>query len=110
METNEIKVSLGKKVGMLLLKGLSFIFTFVVIAVATVFISLSMICSDTFPHVQQTFVTTILETGQLKFLASLFLTPEEIQEIVDQNSMKDFDVEVDTKLIQMDHIPLFIFY
>ena len=54
-----------------------------------------MFSSDTFPHVQQTFVTTVLETGQLKFLASLFLSSEEIQKIVDENSMKEFNEEVD---------------
>ena len=101
METNEKTVSLGKKVGMLLLKVSSFVLTFVAVVAVTLFVSLKMICSDTFAHVQQTFVTTILETGQLKFLASLFLSSEEIQEIVDQNSMKEFDVEVDTDLIQM---------
>ena len=101
METNEKNASLGKKIGMLLLKIASFVFTFAAVVVVTLFISLKMICSDVFPHVQQTFVTTILETGQLKFLASLVLTSEEIQEIVDQNSMKDFDVEVDSDLIQI---------
>ncbi len=73
----------------------------VVLAVLlTLVISLNMFCSDKFPSVQQTFVTTILETGQLKFLASVFLSPEEIQAIVDQNSMKELNAEVDTNLIQ----------
>ena len=47
------------------------------------------------------FVTTILETGQLKFLASWFLSADEIQTIVDQNSMKELNAEVDTNLIQI---------
>lgn len=101
METNEKTVSLGKRVGMLVLKGASFLVTTVLALVVIVFISLKMICSDAFPYVQQTFVTTILETGQLKFLASWFLSSEEIQQIVDQNSMKEFDAEVDTGLIQI---------
>lgn len=86
---------------MIFLKAMSFVLTFVLALVLTLVISLKMFCSDEFPHVQQTFVTTVLETGQLKFLASLFLSPEEIQEIVDENSMQEFDVEVDTGLIQM---------
>ena len=90
-----------KKIGMILLKVMSFVLTFVVAVVLTLAITLKMFSSDEFPHVQQTFVTTVLETGQLKFLASLFLSPEEIQEIVDENSMQDFDVEVDAGLIQM---------
>lgn len=101
MEANEKTVSLGKKIGMIVLKASSFVVTFVLAAIVIVFVSLKMICSDTFPYVQQTFVTTILETGQLKFLASVFLSSEEIQEIVNQNSMKEFDVEVDTNLIQV---------
>lgn len=101
METNEKTVSIGKKVGILALKASSFVFTAILAAVVIVFISLKMICSNAFPYVQQTFVTTILETGQLKFLASVFLSSEEIQAIVDQNSMKEFDVEVDTNLIQV---------
>jgi exopolysaccharide biosynthesis protein len=58
-----------------------------------------MLCSDAYPSVQRTFVTTILETGQLKFLASWFLSPEEIQAIVDQNSMQAFNNTIDTGLI-----------
>jgi exopolysaccharide biosynthesis protein len=101
METKEKSVSFAKKMGTFLLRMMSFVLTFVVALAVTLFISLKMLCSDSFPHVQQTFVTTILETGQLKFLASWFLSPEEIQAIVDQNSMKEFDVEVDTDLIQL---------
>lgn len=99
METKENQVSLGRKIGKYVFRFMSFVLTFVLAVVVTLFISLKMICSDEVPHVQQTFVTTILETGQLKFLASLFLSSEEIQEIVDQNSMKDFNMEIDTGLI-----------
>ena len=101
METKEKTNSFAAKLGKVLLRILSFVLTFVVAVALTLIISLKMFCSDDFPHVQQTFVTTVLETGQLKFLASLFLSPEEIQKIVDENSMKEFDVEVDTGLIQM---------
>lgn len=89
------------KVGKIILKVLSFVLTFVVAVVLTLLITLKMFSSDAFPHVQQTFVTTVLETGQLKFLASLFLSSEEIQKIVDENSMKEFDAEVDADLIQL---------
>ena len=91
----------GKKIGMIALKAMAFLLTFVAAVAATLLISLNMICSDRFPSAQQMFVTTILETGQLKFLASWFLTPEEIQEIVDQNSMKELNAEVNTGLIQV---------
>ncbi|MBQ7034168.1 MAG: phosphodiester glycosidase family protein [Clostridia bacterium] len=97
----ENKSVLIQKIGMILLKAGAFLGTFLLALVLTVAISLSMICSDAFPSAQQMFVTTILETGQLKFLASLFLSPEEIQAIVDKNSMQSLDAEVDSGLIQI---------
>lgn len=89
-----------KKIGKVMLRTLAFLTTFVAAAAVVLLIVLKMFCSDAFPHVQQTFVTTILETGQLKFLASWFLSPEEIQAIVDQNSMKELNAEINTDLIQ----------
>lgn len=90
-----------KKIGKILLKIGAFLGTFLVAAVLTVAISLAMICSDAFPSAQQMFVTTILETGQLKFLASIFLSAEDIQQIVDKNSMQTLNSEVDSGLIQI---------
>lgn len=75
--------------------------TLLVAIVVTLLLALNMICSSEYPNVQRIFVTTILETGQLKFLASWFLSPEEIQAIVDLNSMKTLEADVDTNLIQM---------
>ena len=87
-------------IGKLLVRALAMIGTFLAAVVITLLISLNMLCSERFPYVQQTFVTTILETGQLKFLASWFLSAEEIQAIVDQNSMKELKAEINTDLIQ----------
>ena len=92
---------MAKKIGQILLKVGAFLGTFLVAAVLTVAISLAMICSDAFPSAQQMFVTTILETGQLKFLASVFLSDEKIQQIVDKNSMQQLNSEVDSGLIQI---------
>lgn len=90
-----------KLIGKYALRTLACLMTFVAAFVVVVAITLAMFCSDRFPYVQRTFVTTVLETGQLKFLASLALSAEEIQEIVDQNSMKELNAEVNTSLIQM---------
>ena len=95
------KVSTGGMILGIVLKALLVLFTTVVIIAATLFISLKMMCSDSSPAAQRMFVTTILETGQLKFLASWFLSPEEIQEIVNTNSMKEFNEEVDDSLIDV---------
>ncbi len=94
-------VEMAKKVGKILLKVGAFVGTFLVAVVIVLAIAIKMICSDAFPSAQQMFVTTVLETGQFKFLASIFLSSEEIQEIVDRNSMKELNAEVDTDLIQI---------
>lgn len=99
---SRVKTKGFKKIGKYLLRVGAFLGTFLLAAVVTVAISLSMICSDAFPAAQQMFVTTILETGQLKFLASIFLSADEIQTIVDKNSMKQLNAEVDSGLIQID--------
>ena len=95
------KAPVGKTVGKVVLRVLAVLLTAVVALAATLLISLKMICSETFPSAQQMFVTTVLETGQMKFLASIFLSPEEIQAIVDQNSMQGLEADVDTDLIQV---------
>ncbi len=92
---------IGRKIGKIALRAVACLLTFVVAVVATLAIALGMICSDRHPAAQQMFVTTVLETGQLKFLASVFLSSEEIQEIVDKNSMESLDADVDTGLIQI---------
>lgn len=94
-------VSLGRRAGRAALRALACLLTLAAALALTVLLSLRMICSDAFPTAQQMFVTTILETGQLKFLASWFLSPEEIQAIVDQNSMEALDAQVDSTLIQI---------
>lgn len=92
---------LGGRIGRAALRALACLLTFAAALALTVLLSLRMICSSAFPTAQQMFVTTILETGQLKFLASWFLSPEEIQAIVDQNSMAALDADVDASLIQI---------
>lgn len=94
------KKSTGRRIGRFLLRLLAFVLPLIGALALTLLLSLKMLCSDAFPHVQQTFVTTILETGQMKFLASWFLSPEEIQEIVNRNSMKALNAKVDENLIQ----------
>ncbi len=91
----------AKGVGKILLKVGAFLGTFILTAVLIVAICLGMVCSDTYPSAQSMFVTTILETGQLKFLANMFVSSEKIQEIVDSNSMKTLEADVDKGLIQI---------
>ena len=92
---------LGRTIGRTALRVLACLLALAAALLITVLLSLRMICSSAFPTAQQLFVTTILETGQLKFLASWFLSPDEIQAIVDQNSMEALDAQVDSTLIQI---------
>ena len=65
----------------------------------TLVLSMNVICNGGSSTAREIFVSTILETGALKFLASWFLTTDEISEIVDNNSMGEFNEEVNTDLI-----------
>lgn len=75
------------------------LFTILIILV----LSLKMITSNISIAAKELFVTTILETGQLKFLAGLLVSDDEIKRIVDKNSMKDFDEVEDTSLIEISN-------
>lgn len=92
-------------VGEHLLRFLSVLLTVVAVLVLTLFLSMKMICGSTSPSAKRTFVTTLLETGQLKFLVSWFVPSDEVQEIVDANSMVKLDEDVDANLITFTPIP-----
>ncbi|MBQ9912027.1 MAG: phosphodiester glycosidase family protein [Firmicutes bacterium] len=51
---------------------------------------------------RDTFVTTVLESGNLKFLAHVFLSSDEINEIVEKTSMGQMDTDIDQGLINTD--------
>ena len=87
--------------GRYLLYTLAFLLTTAATIVVILAVSLKMMCSDSYPDLQSRLVTTFLETGQLKFVPSLFLSGEKIQAIVNENSMADFKEEVDTGLINV---------
>ena len=80
--------------------------TFIILLVTILFvfitllITMKLICSDISEGAKQLFATTILETGQLKFLASMYLSKEEIQALVNKNSVQAMSTEVDTSLIK----------
>ena len=85
--TGKIAAFLGVTVGMILV---------------ALILTITLICHGPSESAKELFATTILETGQLKFLANVFLSKEELQEIVDKNSLQDMDAEVDTDLINTE--------
>ena len=95
MKDYQKKMNIGK----IVLKGLAFLFTFIAVVFLILYSVCGLACSSKRPHAQRTFVTTMLETGALKFIVSWYLSEEEIKEIVASNSMADMNTEVDETLI-----------
>lgn len=72
----------------------------IIILFITLMLTLNMFCNGSSQRAKELFVTTLLETGQMKFVVSIFLSEQEITDIVNSNSMGTLDAEVDTSLIQ----------
>lgn len=78
---------------------------FLVITFVGAYTTLWMICHGPSTAASDLFVSTILETGQAKFLASWYFSEEEILEITSRNGMGSNDNEVDTGLITIPKDP-----
>ena len=83
-------------------KLLSFILVFVLVLFIIVYLMCLMFCYGPSEHARNLFVTTMLETGQMKFVVGLLMDDESVQEIVNSNSMQAFDEEIDNSLINTD--------
>ena len=81
---------------------LSYILVFVFFIFITLLSTVYLFCKGPSKKAQKLFVTTFLETGQMKFMPSLFLSREEIKKIVTDNSLKHMDAEINTSLINID--------
>ena len=57
----------------------------VLIVLITLVVVIKMICGGISESAKELFATTMLETGQMKFLANMFLSKEELQELVNKN-------------------------
>lgn len=90
-----------KKILNIIMKGFGLLLITIVSILITLFITLKLITSNVSVTAKELFVTTILETGQMKFLASWLLPQEEIEKIVNSNKMGDLDLKEDKDLIQI---------
>ncbi len=95
------KKSVWKIILSVLLGILIFILVTALFLIGTLYLAMGLICGDTSPAAKKTFVTTTLETGAFKFLPSLYLSSQEIQDLVDDNKLLDFNDPVDTSMIQI---------
>ena len=68
--------------------------------IVTLIVTMKMICSDISYSAKELFATTMLETGQFKFLATTFLSAEEVQQLVNGNSVSEMKTEMNTNLIK----------
>ena len=75
------------------------------VTVLTIFITLVimifLICHGPSEKATELFTTTFLETGQMKFIVSIFLSENRIKEIVSKNSMSEMTAEVNKDLIDI---------
>lgn len=91
-----------KKIGNFVLKGMSFIGVFLATILVSVYCMGLIFCYGPSKTARNLFVTTLLETGQMKFVVKLFMPDKRVQEIVDSNSMMAFTEEMDNDLIELD--------
>ena len=92
------RLTAGKVIGRALAVLLT---TVAAVALALVVIVASIIHGPS-PSARDTFVTTVLESGNLKFLATMFLSGDEINEIVSRTSMAEMETDIDENLIITD--------
>ena len=83
-------------------KFLLVVFTTIIAIALALLITVSTIINGPSESARDTFVTTVLESGNLKFVAKIFLTPEQINEIVSKTSMKEMDTHINEDLIETD--------
>lgn len=80
-------------------RGLLIVLTFVAWLVIVLALTIRIICYGPSTEARNLFVTTMLETGQLKWVVGLFLSDEMVSEIVNANSMVVMEQDSDASLI-----------
>ena len=83
-------------------KFFSFVLVFVLFLVLNLYLMCLIFCYGPSKSARDIFVTTMLETGQMKFVVGLVMDQGSVKEIVDSNSMKSMKEEVDNDLIKVE--------
>lgn len=78
------------------------LFTTVLALVLMLVVTMTVITRGPSVAARDTFITSVLESGNLKFLAHIFLSEKEIQEIVDKTSMQNMEANIDSGLINTE--------
>ncbi len=95
------KNSIWRKILKYLGRTLLVVLVTVIILLATAYIMIYKCCNGPSEAGKELFVTTILESGQMKFLASWVLSKEEIVAIQEKNAMPPMTTDIDTDLINI---------
>ena len=83
---------------------LSFFGVFLLMLVIMLYISLLIICHGPSKNARNIFVTTFLETGAFKWIASsgIVVSKDTVKEIVNSNSLKELEGDVNENLINTE--------
>lgn len=88
------------------LKFIGKFFSFIGITILGILVALILIinlfCRWSSDKTRDIFVTTMLETGQLKFVVGMFMDDDVVKKIVESNSLKAMSQEIDEDLIEID--------
>lgn len=82
-------------------KVFSVVIVLLLFLVVNIYLVGLIICYGPSPNARDLFVTTFLETGNMKFMVNLFMGPKQIQSIVNKNTMDDFVSEIDESMIDL---------
>lgn len=85
-----------------ILRTLAIVGVTVLAVLVLVVLTVNMFFNGPSQNARQIMATTVLETGAMKFVASIFLSDEEIQALVDDNSMTEMETEIDFSLVKFD--------
>lgn len=85
-------------------KVMAFIGVFIGIVLATLYTTLLLICYGPSENAKSIFIPTLLETGKLKFVVNLVMSKNQIQEIVNSNSLQEMNITQDDDLIKVGEV------
>ncbi len=92
----------GTKIKRAFLRFLGVLLITILFLLLILIITIKLICSGISESAKELYATTMLETGQVKFLATWFISSDELQRIVNKNSVAAMTTEMDTDLIKVD--------
>lgn len=70
-----------------------------------IFGCITIVCKGPSERARDLFVNTVMETSAAKFLAKIYFSDEQIQEIIDKNSTQTFDEITDEEMIEIKEVP-----